>query len=59
MVAISLDRTAYSILEFEQVVTVILTLNDTYHQDIVVDVAVGELQGGYARELYCATSGGK
>ena len=59
MVAIFLDRMAYSIFENEQVVTVTLTLNDTYHEDIVVDVAVGELQGECTRELYCANSGGK
>ena len=46
VVAISLDETAYSILENEQVVTVTLTLNDTYRQDIIVNLAVGELQGG-------------
>ena len=55
MVAISLDRTAYSIVENEQVVTVTLTLNDTYREDLVVDVAVGELLGGCVREMYCAT----
>ena len=59
MVAISLDSTAYSIVENEQVVTVTLTLNDTYHEDIVVNVAVGELLGGCTRELYCANSGEK
>lgn len=59
MVAISLDRTGYSIVENEQLVTVTLTLNDTYHEDIAVDVAVGELLGGCTRELYCANSGGK
>ena len=59
MVAISLDRTAYSIVENEQVVTVTLALNDTYHEDIVVNVAVGELLGGCTRELYCANSGEK
>ena len=59
MVAISLDRTAYSIFENEQVVTVTLTLNDTYQDDIVVNVAVGELLGGYTRGLYCANSGGR
>ena len=59
MVAISLDRSAYSILENEEVVTVTLTLNDTYREDIVVDVAVGELLGGCTRGLYCANSGGK
>ena len=45
-VAISLDQTTYSILENEQVVMVTLRLNDTYPEDIVVNVAVGELQGG-------------
>ena len=59
MVAISLDRSTYSILENEQVVTVTLTLNDTYREDIEVNVAVGELLGGCTRELYCANSGGK
>ena len=59
MVAISLDRSAYSILENEEVVTVTLTLNDTYREDIVVTVAVGELLGGCTRELCCANSGGK
>ena len=57
--AISLDRTAYSIVENEKVVTVTLSLNDTYQQDIVVNVTVGELLGGRIRELYCANSGGK
>ena len=50
-VAISLDRTDYSIFENEQLVTVTLTLNDTYREDIVVNLAVDELQGGCAREL--------
>ena len=59
MVAISLERRAYSIFENEQVVTVTLRLNDTYRADIVVNVAVGELLGGCTRELYCANSGGK
>ena len=59
VVAIFLDRTAYSIFENEQVVTVTLTLNDTYREDIEVNVAVGELLGGCTRELYCANSGGK
>ena len=58
-VVISLDRTAYSIFENEQVVTVTLTLNDTYLEDIVVDVTVGELLGGCTRGLYCANSGRK
>ena len=58
-VAISLDQTDYSIFENEQVVAVTLTLNDTYHEDIVVDVAVGELLGGCTREMYCANSGWK
>ena len=51
VVAISLDRRAYSIVENEQVVTVTLTLNDTYREDIVVNLAVDELQGGCTREL--------
>ena len=59
MVAISLDRTAYSIFENEQVVTVTLTLNGTYREDLVVNVAVGELLGGCTRELSCANSGEK
>ena len=59
MVAISLERRAYSIFENEQVVTVTLRLNDTYRADIVVNVAVGELIGGCTRELYCVNSGGK
>ena len=59
MVAISLDRAAYSIVENEQVVTVTLTLNDTYQEDIIDNVAIGELLGGCTRELYCANSGGK
>ena len=50
---------AYSIFENEQVVTVTLRLNDTYRADIVVNVAVGELQGGCTRELCCANSSGK
>ena len=58
-VAISLDQMDFNIFENEQVVTVTLTLNDTYRQDIVVNVAVGELLGGCTRELYCANSGGK
>ena len=45
-VAISLDQRAYSILENEQVVMVTLRLNDTYRENIVVKVAVSELQGG-------------
>ena len=49
----------YRILENKQVVTVTLTLNDTYREDIVVSVAVGELLGGCTRELYCVNSGGK
>ena len=57
VVAIFLDRTAYSIFENEQVVTVTLTLNDTYREDIVVNVAVGELLGVCTRELYCANGG--
>ena len=47
--AISLDRAAYSIVENEQVVTVNLTLNDTYREDIEVNVTVGELLGGCTR----------
>ena len=58
-VAITLDQMDYRILENEQVVTVTLRLNDIYHEDIVVDVAVGELLGGCTRELCCANSGGK
>jgi len=59
VVAISLDRTAYRIVENEQVVTVTLTLNDTYREDLVVNMAVDELQGECIRELSCANSGGK
>ena len=47
-VALSLNRTLYSIFENDQVVTVTLQLNATYHEDIVVNVTVGELQGGCA-----------
>ena len=53
VVAISMDRAAYSIVENEQVVTVTLILNDTYQEDIVVNVAVGELLGGCARAVLC------
>ena len=53
MVAISLDRAAYSIVENEQVVAVTLTLNDTYQEDIIVNVAIGELLGVCARDLLC------
>ena len=58
-VVISLDGMAYSIFENEQVVKMTLTLNDTYREDIVVDVAMGKLLGGCTRELYCANNGGK
>ena len=53
--AIFLDQTTYSIFENEQVVTVTLRLNETYRDDIVVNVAVGELQGGCMQESsdYC------
>ena len=53
--AIFLDQTTYSIFENEQVVTVTLRLNETYRDDIVVNVAVGELQGRYIQESsnYC------
>ena len=51
-VAISLDQMNFNIFENEQVVTVTLTLNDTYREDIVVNVAVGELLGGCTRGLY-------
>ena len=50
-VAIFLDRAAYSIVENEQLVTVTLRLNDTYREDIEVNLAMDELQGGCAREL--------
>ena len=50
MVAIFLDQTTYSIFENEQVVTVTLRLNETYRDNIVVYVAVGELQGGCIQE---------
>ena len=59
MVAISLDSMAYSIFENEEVVTVTLTLNATYQEDIEVNVTVGELLGGCTRELSCANSAGK
>ena len=53
--AIFLDQTTYSIFENEQVVTVTLRLNETYRDNIVVNVTVGELQGGYVQESsdYC------
>ena len=44
-VKIFFDQTAYSITENQQVVTAILRLSDTYREDIVVDVAISELQG--------------
>ncbi len=37
------DKTAY--LTFENGIRVMLRLNDTYHEDIVVNVTVGELEG--------------
>ena len=49
-VVIFLDQTTNSIFENQQVLTVTLRLNDTYHEDIVVNVAVGELQGRYVQE---------
>ena len=58
-VAISLDQINYKSFENEEVVTVTLSLNNTYHEDILVNVAVGELLGGCIRELSCANSGGK
>ena len=39
------DKTAYSALENKIRVLVTLRLNDTYHEDIVVNVTVGELEG--------------
>ena len=54
-VAISLDQMDYRRFENEEVVRMTLTLNDTYHEDIVVNVAVGEVLG----EQYCANSLGK
>ena len=39
------ERTAYSNFENKIIVPVTLRLNDTYHEDIVVNVAVGELEG--------------
>ena len=45
---ILLDQTAYSIFENETIVTVTLRLSNTYREDIAVNVAVGELAGGYA-----------
>ena len=50
-VQIFFDQTAYSITENQQVVTVILRLSDTYREDIVVDVAISELQSAYTRGL--------
>ena len=50
-VQIFFDKTAYSITENQQVVTVILRLSDTYREDIVVNVAISELQGAYTRWL--------
>ena len=44
-VEIIFEQTAYSIFENQQVVTVTLGLSDAYHEDIVVDVTVDELQG--------------
>ena len=45
--AIFLDRTVYGIVENVEVVTVMLTLSGTYHEDIVVDVELSELLGGW------------
>ena len=50
VVVIFLDQTTNIIFENQQVLTVTLRLNDTYHEDIVVNVAVGELQGRYVQE---------
>ena len=46
-VEIFFDQTAYSIFENPRVVTVTVKLSDTYNEDIVVNVAVGELEGRY------------
>ena len=39
------ERTAYKKFENKVRVPVTLRLNDTYHEDIVVNVTVGELEG--------------
>ena len=39
------ERTAYRTFENKIRVLVTLRLNDTYHEDIVVNVTVGELEG--------------
>ena len=44
------DQTAYSIFENAGMVTVTVKLSDTYNEDIVVNVAVGELKGRYIQE---------
>ena len=49
-VEVFFDQTAYSIFENQLGITVSLRLSDTYREDIVVNVAVGELQGGCIQE---------
>jgi len=44
-VSIFHDKTAYQTFENGIRVLVMLRLNDTYHEDIVVNVTVGELEG--------------
>ena len=39
------ERTAYRNFENKIRILVTLRLNDTYHEDIVVNVTVGELEG--------------
>ena len=39
------ERTAYRTFENKTRVLVTLRLNDTYHEDIMVNVTVGELEG--------------
>ena len=39
------ERTAYRTFENKTRVLVTLRLNNTYHEDIVVNVTVGELEG--------------
>ena len=39
------ERTAYKTFENKTRVLVMLRLNNTYHEDIVVNVTVGELEG--------------
>ncbi len=39
------DKTAYRTFENKIRVLVMLRLNDAYHEDVVVNVTVGELEG--------------